>query len=76
MQVYLFPCPRTGLLYVADPPPGVPLGSMLAQAASQALDSPVPLPLDPLFCSAAAQLAAVLFPSAGKPPHWPDYPQI
>ena len=61
----MFSCVRTGLLYVADPPRGVPLGSLLAQAASQALRSPLPLPLDPLFAPGGAQLAAVLFPSSG-----------
>ena len=61
----MFSCSRTGVLYIAEPPQGVPLGSLLAQAASQALDSPLPLALDPLFSAEAAQLAAVLFPSSG-----------
>lgn len=44
---------------IAEPAPGVPIGSVLAAAASAALGSPLPLPLESLLAVAPAQLPAV-----------------
>ena len=53
------------MLYIAEPPLGVPLGALLSQAASQALGSPFPLPLDPLFSQESHALSSILFPNSG-----------
>jgi hypothetical protein len=66
-QVYEFVCARSGALYVAEPPVGVPLSALLSAAFSRALGSPVPLPLDALFgCKpeALARMAAALAPES------------
>ena len=54
-QVYEF-TDASGSIYIADPPPGVPLTALLAQALSRALGSPVPLPLAVLLACPAGQL--------------------
>ena len=65
MQVYVFSCARTNVLYLAEPPAGVPLVALLSQAASLALGSAFPLPLDPLFAQGSLASSSVLFPSSG-----------
>ena len=65
MQVYVFSCARTNVLYLAEPPAAVPLAALLSQAASLALGSAFPLPLDPLFAQGSQALSSILFPSSG-----------
>lgn len=49
-RVYEFSCARTGRLYLAVPPPGLPASWLLAQALSRELGSPaVTLPLQPFL---------------------------
>ena len=65
-QVYEF-TGASGGIYIAEPPPGVPLSSLLAQALSHALGSPLPLPLDALLACPVGQLPglrAALVPQA------------
>jgi sacsin len=72
--VYEFLDSQSGAILIAEPPPGVRLESLLAQAVSKALRSPVVLPLEPLLSCTEAALPAVqqaLLPGAastlGKP---------
>jgi hypothetical protein len=70
LQVYELSCGRTGLQYVAPPPPGVPAAALLSAAVSRALGCPLPLPLSPLFDCGEALLETVqgiLLPSRGTP---------
>ena len=46
LQVLHFEDPDFGVIYVASPPAGVLLETVVAQVVSQQLGSPVPLPLD------------------------------
>lgn len=48
-RVYHFIDRVSGLMYVAEPPPELPISCLMAQALSAALGSPVTLPLHPLF---------------------------
>lgn len=71
LQVYEYFDSSSGIMYVAVPPPGLPLSSLLAQVLSRALGSPLTLPLHPLLeVSNAEQLKSlqpVLLPGmAGK----------
>ena len=57
----------SGRHYVAEPPPGLPLGWLLAAVVSRVLGSPVTLPLHPYFDSvpeAIPALQPVLLPGA------------
>jgi hypothetical protein len=57
----------SGAMYVAEPPAGVQLAALLAQALGRALRSPLPLPLEPLLACPAGQLPALraaLLPAA------------
>ena len=70
LQVYELRCGRTGLQYVAPPPPGVPAAALLSAAVSRALGCLLPLPLAPLFDCGEALLETVqdvLLPSRGTP---------
>ena len=49
MQVPHFEDKDFNLIYVARPPPGVLLETVLSHMISQQLGSPVPLPLDAIF---------------------------
>lgn len=67
-------------MYIAEPPPGVQLSALLAQALSRALKSPLPLPLEPLLACPAGQLdtlRAALLPAApeaaGVAPVWASF---
>lgn len=59
-----------GMVYVADPPEGVPLSAILSQAISAALGSPVPLPLDALLTTRHADkwatVQSALLPGSGS----------
>ena len=52
--MFVFGDSTHGMLFVADPPQGVPLPAILSQAISAALSSPVPLPLDALLVASTA----------------------
>ena len=56
MQVPHFEDKDFGLIYVARPPPGVLLETVLSHMISQQLKSPVPLPLDAIFQANAETL--------------------
>jgi hypothetical protein len=68
MQIYEYYDSSSGKLYVAVPPAGLSLSSLLAQVLSRALGSPCTLPLHPLLeVPDAAQLPLlqpVLHPGA------------
>jgi hypothetical protein len=83
MQVLHFEDPDFGLIYVALPPPGVQLETVLAHMISQQLSSPAPLPLDAVLgCPAEAlpSLEKAFFLQAkisGEPPsYFPSIPGI
>ena len=70
--MYELSCGRSGAVYIAEPPAGVPVAALLSAAASRALGSPVALPLDALFGCAPASIRAVhdaLMLSSGDKPH-------
>jgi hypothetical protein len=60
-----------GVLYVAQPPPGLPLSALLAQVLSRALGCPFTLPLHPLLeapdAASLAQLQPMLHPGEAAP---------
>ena len=58
MQVPHFEDKDFGLIYVARPPPGVLLETVLSHMISQQLKSSVPLPLDAIFQSNPENLDA------------------
>jgi hypothetical protein len=49
MQIYEYYDSSSGTMYVAVPPAGLSLSSLLAQVLSRALGSPFTLPLHPLL---------------------------
>lgn len=59
VQVYEFTDAQSGAIFIAEPPPGVRLESLLAEAVSKALHSPVSLPLEPLLSCTEATLPTV-----------------
>lgn len=50
---------QSGAVFIADPPAGVRLATLLSRALSRALHSPLALPLEPLLSCAAADLQSV-----------------
>ena len=65
--MYEFTSTASGAVFIADPPPGIQLATLLSRALSRALRSPLALPLEPLLSCAAADLPAVreaLLPAA------------
>ncbi len=65
--MYEFTSTASGALFIADPPPGIQLATLLSRALSRALRSPLALPLEPLLSCAAADLPALreaLLPAA------------
>lgn len=68
-RVYEYSDPDTGALYVAEPPEGLTLSSLLSQACSRLLGVPLTLPFHPLFTVHSPQqlreLQPVLLPGEG-----------
>ena len=58
-QVYEFTSPQGDALFIADPPAGIQLPTLLSWALSRALHSPLALPLEPLLSCTAADLSVV-----------------
>lgn len=48
-----------GCVYIANPPPSIPLPALLSRAVSAALGLPLVLPLDALFAVGTAESLAV-----------------
>lgn len=55
LQVLHFEDKDFGLIYVARPPAGVSIDTVLSHLVSQQLKSPVPLPLEAVFESTSLQ---------------------
>eukprot|EP00803_Ostreobium_quekettii_P010692 evm.model.scf_230.1 EVM.evm.TU.scf_230.1 scf_230:55-29919(-) len=63
--VYEFTCSGTGAMYIAAPPPAMPLAGVLSQAISRALQLPVRLPLELLLTCAVDDIDACFVATVG-----------